>query len=245
MVDNQHFHALIQLLRPTISEIPVANTIRALLDNRCVEAKTSLRQHLEPASRVSISLDCWTSPFNASYIAINAYWINSDWELKEVLLAFSEVTGAHRGKALAEITSDTLEEFGITGKILGVTSDNAFNNDTLRTELEHLLDDKHGVIWNSTVGKVRCMSHVIQLGVKAMLGQLSIEATSTEANERMSDEEMDKLVMESMSPLVGTLTKVCITSTSSKVTPKSNASCPIASFDCQIHQQLSSASTPL
>lgn len=87
------------------------------------------------------------------------------------------LTKAHHGTYLAEKLTQTLKEFGIEKKvshtcllgdrlslstqILGITADNASNNDTLTTELESSLRGA-----NSIQTRVRCFAHILNLVVK-------------------------------------------------------------------------------
>jgi hypothetical protein len=48
-------------------------------------------------AKLSISLDCWTSPFQQAFMAVSGYFIDSEWEYREVLLDFKPLEGEHTG----------------------------------------------------------------------------------------------------------------------------------------------------
>lgn len=89
----------------------------------------------------------------------------------------SRLTKAHTGTYLASELKKTLQSFGIEKKvchprytstqqtnisqILGITTDNASNNDTLIAELESTLPGA-----NSVQTRVRCFAHILNLVVK-------------------------------------------------------------------------------
>ncbi|THH18573.1 hypothetical protein EUX98_g8934, partial [Antrodiella citrinella] len=83
--------------------------------------------------------------------------------LKSYILDFVKLTSSHTGSYLAKRLAECLREYGIEKKILGITADNASNNDTLISELESL----GGA--NSSHTRVRCFAHIINLVVKALL----------------------------------------------------------------------------
>ena len=71
-------------------------------------------------SRVSISLDAWTSPNQIPFLGITAKWINDEWELNTILIGFERLVGEHTGSNLAEATESVLREYGILNKVLQV-----------------------------------------------------------------------------------------------------------------------------
>ncbi|KZP26411.1 hypothetical protein FIBSPDRAFT_671990, partial [Athelia psychrophila] len=50
---------------------------------------------------------------------------------EEVLIDFREIIGQHSGENLAESVWQTLELYGLIGKIIPVVADNASNNDVM------------------------------------------------------------------------------------------------------------------
>jgi hypothetical protein len=82
---------------------------------------------------------------------------------------------------MADVLYNVLEHFNITNRLLCITIDNAGNNDTIRKELEELLNNLDiNNDWSSEYTKIPCLAHVIQLVVKAILGAFDIKLTETE-----------------------------------------------------------------
>ena len=79
-----------------------ARTIRRLLNNEVRQQQKSILNQLPPGSRRSVVLDCWTSSFAQSFIAITGYFIDQDWNYREVLLGFEHLEGSHTGAYLSE-----------------------------------------------------------------------------------------------------------------------------------------------
>jgi hypothetical protein len=98
------------------------------------------------------------------------YFIDADWQYREVLLGFEHITGPHTGQNLAQILSLVLRSCGIEERVLCVTSDNARNNQTM---LSHLQDALR--IIDEDIPQVKhapCLAHVIQLALKELLGTI-------------------------------------------------------------------------
>ena len=82
---------------------------------------------------------------------------------------------------MADILYNVLKRFNITKRLLCITIDNAGNNGIMRKELEELLNNLDiNNDWSSESTKIPCLSHVIQLVVKAILGAFNIKPTETE-----------------------------------------------------------------
>lgn len=83
-------------------------------------------------AKISVALDCWTSPFGQAFMAVTGYFIDTDWVYREVLLGFKPLHGTHTGVNLSAVLMKTLTEH----RIFGLTTDNASNNKTLAESLQ-------------------------------------------------------------------------------------------------------------
>ena len=77
-----------------------------------------------------------------------------------ILTTSCRLEQGHTGEYLAKKLVECLKQFGIEKKILGITADNASNNDTLVANLEGL----GGA--NSVRTHIRCFAHIWNLVVK-------------------------------------------------------------------------------
>lgn len=101
-------------------------------------AGDQLKEMFRKVPVVSCTLDGWTSPFNQSFLAVTAHWIDkATWTLKEVIIGFEPVNGPHTGENLAAVFIDVLEEFDLGKKLFTVTTDNASN---MTTMVRHVVD---------------------------------------------------------------------------------------------------------
>lgn len=96
------------------AHLPSPNTVKA----RILEQHQDVRPKLLKAfprdgTKISISCDGWSSKNKQSYLAINAYFIDPDWNYHEVLLAFRHIEGHHSGANMADIILEELQYHGI------------------------------------------------------------------------------------------------------------------------------------
>ena len=96
-------------------------------------------------------------------------------ELREVLLGFEQICGAHIGENLTDLVGDVLKRYGIESGLLGFTSDSASNNGTLDMALTDALDQL-SIDWNCDHNHIPCMAHVVQLVLGIFMDHLKIKS---------------------------------------------------------------------
>lgn len=120
-------------------------------------------------------------------MAITGYFIDSNWEYREVLLGFEPLSGQHTGLNLGGVLWDILQKYDIEDRILAITTDNASNNSTL---VESLYD-----IHGSFIIRTPCLAHVMQLALKQLLGQMKADPKN-EAIEIVWSDDLDKFAQK-------------------------------------------------
>lgn len=80
LVKHPAFHKLIQQAQsaPLTLSIPSAKTIRRRLKASIQDQQEGILRTLPQGTRISIALDCWTSPFTQAFMAITGYFIDAD-----------------------------------------------------------------------------------------------------------------------------------------------------------------------
>jgi hypothetical protein len=94
---------------------------------------------------------------------------------------------SHTGDYLALKLSETLKTYKMAEQALGVAMDNASNNDTMISELEHLLPPT-AIAGPST--QIRCFGHILNLAVKALL-KVFDKPKKADPEDEAEDEEGD------------------------------------------------------
>jgi hypothetical protein len=120
-------------------------------------------------------------------MAVSGYFIDADWEYREVLLGFEPLTGVHTGAYLSTVVLNLLEKYEIRGRVLAVTTDNTSNNSTLILSLQDSLQSQ-GLGSDTQLIRVPCLAHVIQLSLKQPLGQLKANPVNKNIDTVWSEE---------------------------------------------------------
>ncbi|KAL3258479.1 hypothetical protein ABHI18_006016 [Aspergillus niger] len=172
-----------------LGELPSAKTLRRRLRDAVVEQHSSQLNDLPEGAKVSLALDCWTSPFQQAFMAITAYFIDSDWNYRELLLGFEPLHGPHSGSNLSDVLLDLLRDRHLVDRIFTVTTDNATNNDTLVRGLQDVLLATGAINSRDSIIRVPCMAHVIQLCLKQLLGHIKAAPKNDEVSTLWSDSQ--------------------------------------------------------
>jgi len=88
-------------------------------------------------SMFSATTDLWTAGNqNVGYICVTLHWINADFELIQLLIAFEEMPQPHSGVNLAVMLYRIFNSWNIEPHmLLRIVMDNASNNSTCCEEL--------------------------------------------------------------------------------------------------------------
>ena len=117
-------------------------------------------------------------------MAVTGYFIDEDWQYREVLLGFEPIYGTHSGVNLSNVLLSILRQHDIENRVFAITTDNASNNSTLFENLQQSISEE------TTLIRVPCLAHIIQLSLNELLGQMkanpSNETTETRWTEQRS-----------------------------------------------------------
>lgn len=113
-------------------------------------------------------MDGWTSRNVLPFLAIRGHWLDAEWKYHSMQLDFAYISGKHSGWKFSCIFRDCMSRLNIPfTKILGVTLDNATNNDTFFDWME-----EHGM--SSSANQLCCLCHIFNLAVQDLLKLLKV-----------------------------------------------------------------------
>ena len=92
--------------------------------------------------------------------------VDNGWKLVSKVLDFVPFPGSHSGYRIFQICSGIIDEFAVKGRVLGITTDNATNNDVLIRELL-----VHSYL-DSAESHHRCFAHVLNLSAQMALNEI-------------------------------------------------------------------------
>ncbi|CAI7919613.1 unnamed protein product, partial [Closterium sp. NIES-54] len=125
----------------------------------------------ELGCKVSITIDMWTAPNNKAWLVVTGHWIDESFQLRTMMLEFREMLGRHGGREMAQVVEETIVQWGLEGRCLGFTTDNASSN---IAAFRRMSEEGGGQCFFSSRMHFRCLAHVINLAVQAALAVDSI-----------------------------------------------------------------------
>jgi len=143
---------------------------------------------------LNFATDAWTSPNHKVFMAVSVHFEQNGQPICLIL----DVVESHSGVNLAAVFAKILNEFGIAEKCLGITCDNASNNDVMIDELVDLLPNYPGA-----ANRCRCFLHIVNLIAKTLLKQFEVlkkdvdtalDAAKQELLELAAGADMEELV---------------------------------------------------
>ncbi|OXA42190.1 putative AC transposase [Folsomia candida] len=180
-----------------------ADTIKSDLMTTYKEEQSKIKP-LVMANEVKLSVThhVWTSKNQIAFMGMKAHWISNDWEIKQLLIGFPNIVGSHTGINIAAVFLSGIEDAGIPlHKVLGITTDNASNNDAFFREFQKLCHENQ-VSFTENGNRVRCVTHILNLAVQSLLEHL--EVTPTLEDEDYTEDEIDTEITEDLASCVET-----------------------------------------
>ncbi|TKA71177.1 hypothetical protein B0A49_11904 [Cryomyces minteri] len=164
-----------------------ASTVTSWAKDAYQISKATIEDVLSKArSRISLSLDIWTSDSSMPLLGICAHFIDFTYSLTPTLLALPLLEGSHSGATIAPPVEAVVKELGITENLGFFMMDNADNNDTMLVELR-----KSFPSINIKQQRLRCLGHIVKLTAKAALHGTDMQSFEKDLQEA---EEVDARV---------------------------------------------------
>jgi hypothetical protein len=209
-VEQKSFQQFVSILAQRNDIVPSSSSsIRTLINSEFETYKELQRnEFMRLDSKISFTMDGWTSPNNLSIEAITAHYIDENWNRKSVILAIREMKSS-TGVELANLFKKVMKEYNIDqSKILAITMDNASANNSMIEEVNLSQQDSFQSINNNNFDnnenisqlyessnfnatRVRCFAHIINLVCKEAL-KLN-QRTNVTDNSQLVDAPLTKL----------------------------------------------------
>lgn len=142
-------------------------------------------------------------------MAVTGYFLDQDWEYREILLGFEPLSGSHSGVNLNDVVLKLLQQHKITDRVLAVTTDNASNNTTMMSSIQESLQPLE-LNNGSTIVRVPCIAHIIQLSLNDLLGKMKAIPKNESTEIDWSDDRVQSLrARQQKREIIDTLNKVC------------------------------------
>jgi hypothetical protein len=201
-VENPLFKQYVTQLSNGLHHLPSATAMRNELRLQVAIIEKQLLEGLVDGSKVSLSIDCWTSPNKHAFMGVLVNYITKAWKLEHSLIGFEHLTGIHSGAELSKVLKSLLTKFELEDRTIAITTDNASNNGTMLKEMQQMLKQlsSEDEFFKGKIQHVPCLSHIIQLGLQALLGEIRLKPTNAEIlkvwNETEQLAELDRAAAE-------------------------------------------------
>ncbi|EED15748.1 conserved hypothetical protein [Talaromyces stipitatus ATCC 10500] len=179
-------------LAPTMPNLLSPTTARRQLGLQVKRRQAEILSYLPPGAKISVALDCWTSPFQQAFIAITRYFIDKNWQYREILLGFEPLYDRHTSINLSAVLLETLQQHDLVDRVLALTTDNASNNKTLLRAFNDAIESPD-IPEELRLVRIPCLAHVIQLSLKDLLCLMKVNLKNDNPDQAWSDEEAERL----------------------------------------------------
>lgn len=171
------------------AKVPKKTELRTLCAERFTKLQSRAMNLLQNNdSKISFTIDGWTSVGNNSYYGVTAHFIDHNWKLQTLVIDFLPSNGKHTGKDIAQLFYNMLCEHRLTEKIQGITLDNAAANTTFVKELAKLITSA-GINFDASDNHFRCFGHILNLGAQDLMRVLKTDTV----NRTVGDIEIDQV----------------------------------------------------
>jgi hypothetical protein len=193
--DNEYFRELLFYLAPWLSKLlpKAGRTIRKWVKEAFLARKEVLKKDLCTArSRISISMDAWTSPSYISILGVVAHFIDRSGKRRTAILALRQLEGAHSGENMAGILLQIFNEYGIRNQIGYFMADNHEANDTcVDYVLQELYPWMTAIQWRKR--RLRCTGHIINICADAFLMGKDAEKIAREMDTALREGDIKRV----------------------------------------------------
>ena len=115
-------------------------------------------------SNINLSIDGWRAHNRREYVAVCAHFVDGKGHLRTLLLGFPRRCGGHTGDDLAALVKPVILQYSIGEKLGSFVMDNAGDNDKCLEALQRSFSSI-----DPEADRIRCIGHIINLVVKALL----------------------------------------------------------------------------
>ena len=191
VVENQSFQKFLSMVQPRY-RLPSRHTLKDMILSNFEAARKKICNHLQAfRSKISLTIDMWTSISALGILAITIHFINDDWQFEHFVLDVLYIPSPHNAIAIKTEVLRITNEFRITNRLMGITSD---NESKMIAATRLIKEDLESPVFKH----YRCAAHILNLVVGAALEANNIPQPIKKLRNfisvvRHSSKQMDKL----------------------------------------------------
>ncbi|KAL0251145.1 hypothetical protein GEMRC1_000359 [Eukaryota sp. GEM-RC1] len=164
-VESPALRNLLLYCVPNIPSLPSRQTVQRRIVAAHNLMETRLKTFLQNLdAHVSLTIDLWTSPAQKSFMGITLHFVDSDFEIKSLVLMMRMMPNPHTGVTIKNFVLAAITEFGLETKLKGITFDNGRNVVSAMNKLKEHFEQN----LRSKIVLRRCCAHIINVVVKTL-----------------------------------------------------------------------------
>ncbi|KAM3485828.1 hypothetical protein MY3957_009886, partial [Beauveria namnaoensis] len=184
-------------LRLSYREVTSEATIDLLKYGKPSLARLLPTHHSTLSHNINLSIDGWRAHNRKEYAAVCAHFVDGSGHPRTLLLGFPRRYGGHTGDDLAALVKLVILQYGIGDKLGSFVMDNAGDNGKC---LEALQRSFRSI--DPEADRIRCIGHVINLVVRALLFG---EGVSAWEKKLIEASEEGRVTLRSLKGVIGKL----------------------------------------
>lgn len=168
IVEDETFKVLCKSLNEDF-ELPTKDKILTDIEfhyNSSYERILKILQSID--SKISLSIDRWSTELNRNYFIIQANWITKEWTLKSAILEFSYHPLPHDISNTVDIILSTIKNYEIEKKVIAITMNDSKEVESDLSIVKQKLNEEFGTEitydW-----RVTCVSYMTNLAIQNTL----------------------------------------------------------------------------
>jgi len=191
IVENKSFKKFMLTIQPKY-RLPSRHTIKDMIIKKFESAQSQIDNYLQlSTSKVSLTMDMWTSITSLGILAVTIHFIRDDWQFDHFVLDVLYIPSPHNALAIKDAIVEIVSKLKIENRLIGITSDNEAKMLAATRQIGIALDlpEFH---------HYRCVAHILNLVVEAALNMSIIPEPVKKlrifvSTVRNSPKQMDKL----------------------------------------------------
>ncbi|CAN6195120.1 unnamed protein product [Urochloa humidicola] len=174
LVEFDVFRRFVSSLNPSFKMV-CRKTIRSDCLKAFMEEKKVLQTYFSKSkSKISLTMDMWTTNQMVGYICITAHFVDDGLQQQKRIVKFRAMEMPHTGVAMFTTLEKFIRDWKVEDKLFSVTLDNASNNGAVMKLLKKHLVNKKLLVYGGRMFHQRCAAHVINLICQAGLDHLDL-----------------------------------------------------------------------
>uniref|UniRef100_A0ACD5TPM0 Uncharacterized protein n=1 Tax=Avena sativa TaxID=4498 RepID=A0ACD5TPM0_AVESA len=163
IVEYDGFRKFVSSLNPSFHMI-TRKTLKNDIEKDFDEYKKSLKELFGSAkSRISLTIDLWTSNQTIAYMVITACFINDCWKLGKRIIKFNTLETPHTGLSMFNMVLKCIRGLNFEDKVFSITLDNASNNGRMVKLFRENLVARNMLLWQGKFLHQQCVAHILNL----------------------------------------------------------------------------------